>query len=377
MPIYSYKNTAGQTLWRVIYNTPDHRQLQKRGFKRKLDAKEFLNTIEASKMRGEYIDLTAGKLTIKELGDTWLGTQTHLKPSSFHGVEVAYRLHVLPVWGDIPISAIRHSKVQAWVSDLSSVKSPTTVIRAFGVLAAILDTAVKDRRILENPARGVKLPKKVRKPRAYLTHSQVTALAEASRQHSTLVYMLAYTGLRWGEATALKVSSLDFLKKSAYVTENAVTVNGKIHVGTPKTHEARRVPIPSFLLPMLNSECTGKSKDSLVFGDGVNHLRQPSSRDGWFESAVKRCQAEDSDFPRVTPHDLRHTAASLSISAGANVKAVQKMLGHASATMTLDTYADLFEDDLNSVADALDRDRVEKNLAKILPKPIVQLREEA
>lgn len=60
-------------------------------------------------------------------------------------------------------------------------------------------------------------------------------------------------------------------------------------------------------------------------------------------------------MPRITPHDLRHTAASLAISAGANVKAVQRMLGHASAVMTLDTYADLFEDDLGSVAEVLDR----------------------
>ncbi len=59
------------------------------------------------------------------------------------------------------------------------------------------------------------------------------------------------------------------------------------------------------------------------------------------------------DFARITPHDLRHAAASLAISAGANVKAVQRMLGHSSTVMTLDTYADLFEDDLASVAEAL------------------------
>ncbi|WP_172192785.1 tyrosine-type recombinase/integrase [Actinomyces faecalis] len=65
--------------------------------------------------------------------------------------------------------------------------------------------------------------------------------------------------------------------------------------------------------------------------------------------------AGDRDFKRPTVHDLRHTAASLAISAGANVKAVQNMLGHASAAMTLDTYADLFPDDLDAVAGALDR----------------------
>ena len=63
--------------------------------------------------------------------------------------------------------------------------------------------------------------------------------------------------------------------------------------------------------------------------------------------------AADATFQRITPHDLRHTTASLAISAGANVKAVQRMLGHASAAMTLDTYADLFDDDLDAVGTAL------------------------
>lgn len=102
------------------------------------------------------------------------------------------------------------------------------------------------------------------------------------------------------------------------------------------------------------------------------YLRPGNAVSGWFAGAVKRIRGEDIDaaaeskergeeaspiMPRVTPHHLRHTAASLAISAGANVKAVQRMLGHASAAMTLDTYAELFEDDLDEVASALDRQR--------------------
>ena len=70
-----------------------------------------------------------------------------------------------------------------------------------------------------------------------------------------------------------------------------------------------------------------------------------------------RCVAQDDDptFPRVTPHDLRHTAAGLAVQAGVHVKVVQRMLGHASAAMTLDVYADLFDDDLDAVATALDQ----------------------
>jgi integrase len=69
----------------------------------------------------------------------------------------------------------------------------------------------------------------------------------------------------------------------------------------------------------------------------------------------------------MTIHDLRHTAASLAISSGANVKAVQRMLGHASAAMTLDIYADLFDDDLDAVAEALDQARSASDVAELLP----------
>jgi len=78
------------------------------------------------------------------------------------------------------------------------------------------------------------------------------------------------------------------------------------------------------------------------------------SRDRTAESAieaVRRCQESDPAFPSLTAHDLRHTAASLAIHAGANPKVVQRMLGHASAAMTLDVYADLFESDLDAVAE--------------------------
>jgi integrase len=105
----------------------------------------------------------------------------------------------------------------------------------------------------------------------------------------------------------------------------------------------------------------GKSRDDLVFaapGGGV--LRIATFRTRVFNPAVAKLRGIDedgkptTDWPRPTMHDLRHTAASLSISAGANVKAVQTMLGHKSAALTLDTYADLFPDDLEAVAEALD-----------------------
>jgi integrase len=128
-------------------------------------------------------------------------------------------------------------------------------------------------------------------------------------------------------------------------------------IGTPKTHESRSVPVPGFLLEKIVLASKGKAQEDLLFGFANIHLLRPHTRHGWFARAVDASRVVDPTFPKVTIHDLRHTAASLAISAGANVKAVQRMLGHASAAMTLDTYADLFEDDLNSVSDRLDDGR--------------------
>lgn len=197
---------------------------------------------------------------------------------------------------------------------------------------------------------------------------------------------LAYTALRWGEATGLRVRNLNELRRRLTVEENAVLAGGKLHVGTPKTHRKRTVPFPAFLGPMLAEQAQRKPPTALLFGDGETHMLLPNSVDGWFAAAVKRVQSIDLKaaeeakakgddeppvMPRVTPHDLRHTAASLAISSGANVKAVQRMLGHASAAMTLDTYADLFDDDLDAVAERVAEAARDASVGKVWAKLVV------
>jgi integrase len=238
------------------------------------------------------------------------------------------------------------------------------VLRAYGVLAAILDVAAKDRRIISNPARGVKLPRPTKRPHAYLTHDQVSTLALEANDKATLVLVLAYCGLRWGEAIGLRVKDLDMLRRRINVTVNAVEVDGVIEVGTPKTHKRRSVPFPELLGRPLARLCEDKSPDDLVFADEHGqHLRRTRTNEasrGWFTRAVARA-----GLPTMTPHDLRHTAASLAVSSGANVKAVQRMLGHASASMTLDVYSDLFDDDLDAVAGRLNEGLARTDVGKM------------
>ncbi len=92
-------------------------------------------------------------------------------------------------------------------------------------------------------------------------------------------------------------------------------------------------------------------------------MRNRNARRGWFNRA-----ALEAGTPGLTPHELRHTAASLAVRAGANVKALQRMLGHASAAITLDIYADLFDDDLDAVGGSLDALRRNSLVAPMRPE---------
>lgn len=366
--IEPYLVAAGKR-YRVIYRRPDHKQTSKRGFTTKKSAELFLASIEVAKARGEFIEASAARATINDLASPWLEGLTHLKPSSFGPVETAWRVHVQPTWGERGVGEIQHSEVQKWVSSLTTVqsKSATVVLRAYGVLAGILDVAVKDRRILANPARGVNLPRRVAKEHRYLTHGEVSMLAANSGRHSLLVNVFAYTGLRWGEAIGLRVRDVDLERRRFNVSVNAVEQGGRLDIGTPKSHKRRAVPFPRFLGQDLRAAVEGKRRDDLVFGDDLgNHMKRTRVSAGsksWFKTALK-----ESGLQPMTLHDLRHTAASLAISSGANVKAVQRMLGHASAAMTLDIYADLFDDDLDAVAEALDKARSSSDVAEMLPR---------
>lgn len=120
-----------------------------------------------------------------------------MKPSSYQALRGSWETHVQPRWGACSVGSVKHSEVQDWVAALSRDRAATTVLRAHGVLAAILDVAVKDRRVSRNVARGVALPRKVPKSKPYLTHQQVQTLASASG-YPTVVLFLAYTGLQVG-----------------------------------------------------------------------------------------------------------------------------------------------------------------------------------
>lgn len=348
--IQSYETTGGRR-YTVRYRRPDNTQTQKRGFTTKKAAEQYLASVETAKHRGEWMDPSRSKVPVTDIAEEWFKRQVQIKPSTLSGYRQSLDKYVLPKWGRWRLADISHSDAQGWVTELAQTLSPSTVRQVHFVLGAVMKYAIKDGRIGRDPTKGIQLPRKRNTHRGYLSHKQVQTLARACGPHADLITFLAYTGLRWGEMAALRVRSVDTAKRRVEVNESLTDVRGELIRGTPKSHERRSVPYPAFLDTQLKKRMTNRGLDEPLFSTEWGYeMRGNNFRKRVFQPALKRVREADPLYPTVTLHDLRHTAASLAISTGANVKAIQRMLGHASAAMTLDVYADLFDDDLDHVA---------------------------
>lgn len=146
-------------------------------------------------------------------------------------------------------------------------------------------------------------------------------------------------------------SAVSVKRRRIQVKESATEVHGKLVLGPPKTHEVRKTILPAFVMDVLAEHMEGLADDGLVFtAPRGGPLRSSNFRRGvWTQACEKSGMPEG-----LLIHDLRDTAASLAVSSGASIKAVQRMLGHKSAAMTLDVYSGLFEDGLEDLADRID-----------------------
>ena len=215
-----------------------------------------------------------------------------------------------------------------------------------------------------NPATELELPTIDETEKRYLSAAQLQRLADAAGEHRALVLLLGFTGLRFGEAAALTVGDIDLEHGRARVHRSVTAVGGAMVYSAPKSHQARTVALPRFLVDVLRDHLRGRDPGALAFPDSRGGpMRLHNVRRRWWCQAVANSGAPAG----LSPHELRHTAASMAISAGASIKALQKMLGHKSATLTLDRYGHLYGDELQSVADRLDSLHASAECAQNVP----------
>jgi integrase len=187
----------------------------------------------------------------------------------------------------------------------------------------------------------------------FLSAAQVRVLAGATGEYRTLINVLAYGGLRWGEAAAIRRRRCDLLRGRIEVAESLAEVGAKLYFGSTKTHQTRTVTLPRFLLGMLTRHLEGVSGDpeALVFtAPGGGPLRLTNFRRRVWVPALRAAGLSE----QVRIHDLRHTCVSLLIAQGEHPKSIQEHLGHSSIQVTIDRYGHLFPDESERLAEALE-----------------------
>ncbi|MFZ2175209.1 MAG: site-specific integrase [Rhodococcus sp. (in: high G+C Gram-positive bacteria)] len=334
-------------------------------------AREWLDQQTADLVTGRFVGSDARVRTVGTMADEWMKHREHLKPKTVAGYRSLLDGLVLPTWRDVVLADVDYAGIRSWVTAMQKGKhrvaeekdgqgrtriarplSASRTIQAYQVLKMVLDDAVHMKMLPANPASGVPMPRKIEAERRYLDHQQVDSLATECGELGTMVYVLSYCGLRFGEVVALHVRDVDLAGARLTIRRSVTYVAGEGFVeGTTKGHESRAVPVPAFLVEMLREHLEGSKSTALVFPGKAKWMTPGEFR--WkFDTAASAVGVDG-----LVPHELRHTAASLAIRSGANVKVVQKMLGHKAATLTLDRYGHLFPDELDALATRLDTDR--------------------
>lgn len=364
--------------WRVDwYEERDGtKRLRSKSFPNKGLAEDHKSKLEHDLRAGVYLPEEFGRKKLADVAALWLDSKKRIKASSRHNYARDLRMYVNPQWGSRRIGTIKKQEIEAWITALqlgtapaaflrdskeTGPLSPASIERLHVVLSASLSYAHKAGWITSNPASGVELPEARETPHVYLNYVEVDALADAALgaggpTDRALIHTLAYTGLRINEALALTAADIDYPKRRAHVRETwSIDEAGKRITGTPKMGRTRRVPLPAFLADELRELTADHDPSAFVFQakqGGAIHDHNWRSR--VWPDAVNGAGLDELG---LTPHKLRHTAASMAISAGADVKLVQEMLGHKDATETLNTYGHLWPDRLDQVSDALSKAR--------------------
>lgn len=321
------------------------------------------------------------KLTVSQLYEDWITRITSIgasgrKPASPKTADNYRRCcenYVGPRWAHTPISNVRYDDVPTWIMTLkgrdgrpAGVTTRREVALYFGRL---MGHAVKKQLLAANPAKDPLgqtdyVPaKEKQREHVYLTMPQLTTLAKACGNFELFVMLAGTCGLRWGEITALTYDDLDLGNLPAVAVRRAYSeVGGQLFLGPTKGGESRTVPLPRLIAQRLEKREPETADGGRIFSGGRGSaLRNNTWTRRHYSPAIARAAELDSSFPRPTFHDLRHTAVSLTISIGANVRVVQRIAGHASATMTLDTYAGLFDHDLYDSAGRLNSELAKLN----------------
>lgn len=326
--------------YQARYRTPDgveHTAVET--FARKGEADRYLSGVETDLGRGQYVDHRRGQVTLAAWAKRYMATTAALKPKTRAGYDSLLRTTILPELGHIMVGELQPITVREWLAALSARGlSASRVRQSFRLLSQLMSQAVENGLRATNPCAGAKPPRLPETGPQVLTEGQVAAIVAAVPvPYDLLVEILAYAGLRIGEAFALRRKRVDLLNGRIVVAESLSDADGRLSFEAPKSHQCRAVALPAFLVQRLarHLESVPSDPDALLFTGATG---QPLRHTGFYRRAWRPAVAA-AGLIDVTPHDLRGTHASWLVDNGCSVVDVAARLGHSAATVTTRHYA--------------------------------------
>ena len=271
--------------------------------------------------------------TFGDYATVWLGAR-ELKPRT-RSHYASLLAHQLTTWSSVPVEAIRPDMVREWHNGLDRTR-PTTRAHAYGLLRAILTTAVSDGLISANPChiRGAGTSKRVKKIRPATLAELELLVAAMPAKYRAMTLLASWCGLRFGELVELRRSDVDLDGGRIHVRRGAVRVDGAVVIGTPKSEAGiRDVAIPPHLIPVLRQHVRDHAafgRDGLLFPAKHGGTLAPST----LYKSFYRARAA-AGRPDLRWHDLRHTGAVLAAATGATLAELMGRLGHSTAAAAM------------------------------------------
>jgi len=334
--------------WRARYRDESGREHSKH-FTRKGDAQRWLEHVAASRIAGNYVDPSAGRISFSAFYLQWADRQVWAS-NTRRAMDLA--AGSVP-FGDVPLRTVRRSHIEQWIKSMLTITdarprplAASTIHTRVNNVRAVLRAAVADQVIAKDPSQGIRLPRRRKRDAAMRIPQpgEVGALLEhAEPSFKAFVAVCAFAGLRLGEAAALKVSDVDFLHRRLSVERQVQRApKGSVEIRPPKYGSERQVILPDGLLDLLGkhvgTHVSAPTPDGWLFTSLGSDLPPHQNTIGhrW------RSTLKAAGLTGIKLHDLRHFYASGLIAAGCDVVTVQRALGHSSATTTLSTYAHLW-----------------------------------
>lgn len=339
--------------WRARWREYPGGPQRTKHFGRKVDAEQFLVKQQHDLLTGAYVAPEASRTTVGEYYAAWFTRMAPTwRPATAGAVANSFRVHLLPVLGGRPLSAVRRADVEALCVALPL--APSTVAVVAQHLGQLYGSAIEDGLVVRNPVTRARLPRKVER-RAQPVPLEV---AEAIRQQlpdwlQVAVPLGVGVGLRQGEVSGLTVDRVQFLRRTLLVDRQLVDRHvPEPTLAPPKTSSSvRTIPLATFVVDALGEHLARFPAEPTEL-----LLRTPAGTpvdSNKFGHQWRRaCRAAGA--PGLRFHDLRHTFASALLSRGVSIKAVADWLGHASPTVTLTTYAHLMPADEDVARAVLD-----------------------